>query len=159
MAFTLRSFRYFSRESESGGVDIIDSHTGHVVRTVKTKSAARQVLASMNAKAGGFFHASSLLKRTNRRNRGYVVGGSHWVSDSPYAKRLAKDWAESTQRPVKVQKVDERGDFGPVVYTAHPKPKRNPPGRSFEAKAVRAIRKGEKFLVSLPAKFRGRGKR
>ena len=104
-----------------------------------------------------------MAKRTNRRNRGYVVGGSHWVSDSAYAKRLAKDWAESTQRPVKVQKVDERGDFGPVLYTARPKPKRNPrgskgAGRTFEAKAVRAIRAGEKFLVSLPEKFRGRGK-
>lgn len=41
---------YYARQAGAGW-DIIDRETGQVKRTVKTKSAARQVLASMNAKA------------------------------------------------------------------------------------------------------------
>jgi hypothetical protein len=37
--------------------------------------------------------------------------------------------------------------------------KRKNAKRTFEAKAVRAIRKGEKFLVSLPARLKKRRKR
>ena len=43
--------RYYARKLPSGGVAIFDSYSNNVVRTVKTVSAARQVLASMNAKA------------------------------------------------------------------------------------------------------------
>ena len=92
-----------------------------------------------------------------RRNRGYMVGGSHWVGDSAFAKKLARKYADETRLPVTVRPVDERGYAGRVVYTARPVVlKKNPSARSFEARATRAIRKGEKFLVSLPARLRGK---
>ena len=47
-------------------------------------------------------------------------------------------------------------DWVPIKMT---KPLAKNPSHSFEARAVRAIRKGEKFLVSLPARLRGKRKR
>ena len=73
-------------------------------------------------------------RRAARGNPGFVVGGSQWVGDRAYAKRLAQTFADQSQRPVTVAPVDEKGYAGRVIYTARPKAaKRNPAEAAAEA--------------------------
>lgn len=67
------SHRYFARLGSSGQYEIVDTHTGQVVRGVKTKSAAIQALASMNAKALARGEAYAIRNPADAAERAYEI--------------------------------------------------------------------------------------
>ena len=85
---------------------------------------------------------------SDRWKGAWSVGKVGFPVETRKSKRGALSWAHGMAQPGDVIKIrDERGGLEEIH--------KNPPG-SFEARATRAIRKGEKFLVSLPARLRGK---